>query len=211
MLRISETFTSLQGEGLHMGLPCFFIRLAGCNLHCGYCDTLYARSGGRDVPERELVEAWRQSGVALVQITGGEPLIQPGVYSLMDMLLEAGARIILETNGSVLIDRVPSGVVKVVDIKTPGSGMEGSWNSSNLRYLAGYDQIKFVIASREDYLWACGKMRRHNLPAQVNVLISPAWGLVNPRSVAEWMVADRLEARFQLQLHKVLWGEKTGR
>ena len=211
MLRISEIFTSLQGEGLHMGLPCFFIRLAGCNLNCSYCDTRYARSGGKDIAETVLMDEWRQSGIPLVQITGGEPLMQPDVYCLMDRLLDAGARVILETNGSMSIDRVPSQVVKVVDIKTPGSGMEGSWNSSNMRYLSGYDQIKFVITSREDYLWACGKMERYNLAAQVNVLISPAWGMVNPRSVAEWMLKDRLEARFQLQLHKLLWGEKTGR
>ncbi len=210
VLNICETFTSLQGEGLDVGLPCFFIRFSGCNLHCSYCDTGYARHAGTKMTTEELCGLWRESGVPLVQITGGEPLIQTGVYGLMEALLSGGARVLLETNGSVPLDRVSWQVVKVVDIKTPGSGMAGSWRQSNLKWLASYDQVKFVITSREDYEWACEMVRRYNLSMFINVLFSPAWGMISPRQLASWVVEDRLNVRFQLQIHKVLWGEKTG-
>ncbi len=208
-LRISETFTSLQGEGLHMGLPCFFIRLAGCNLHCRYCDTEYARSGGTEEEISALIDLWKDSRVSLVQVTGGEPLLQPGVYPLMEGLLDAGASVLLETNGSVPLNQVPWKVVKVVDIKTPGSGMEESWHEENLRWLAGYDQLKFVLTSRQDYEWACSQVRRLNLNSYCNVLFSAAWNTLPPSVLADWIVEDRMAVRFQLQLHKVLWGEKT--
>ncbi len=146
----------------------------------------------------------------LVQITGGEPLIQEGVYQLMETLLESGAEVLLETNGSVRLDRVPWQVVKVVDVKTPGSGMAESWRAENLQWLSGYDQVKFVITGREDYLWACDYVKRHHLTMLVNVIYSAAWGEIEPEQLASWMIEDRLNVRFQLQLHKVLWGEKTG-
>ncbi len=209
-VEVCETFTSLQGEGLHSGLPCFFIRLSGCNLQCSYCDTRYAHEPGTLMGISELAVLWHKSRVSLVQITGGEPLLQDGVYHLMDTLLESGAEVLLETNGSVPLDRVPWQVVKVVDVKTPGSGVAESWNAENLRWLAGYDQVKFVITGREDYLWACDYVERHHLTTFVNVIFSAAWGDVAPELLASWMVEDRLKVRFQLQLHKVLWGEKTG-
>jgi len=209
-IEICETFTSLQGEGLHAGLPCFFIRLSGCNLDCSYCDTRYAHGAGTMREAGELAAMWRDSRTSLVQVTGGEPLLQEGVYSLMNTLLDAGARVLLETNGSFPLDRVPWQVVKVVDVKTPGSGMVESWHVENLRWLAGYDQVKFVITSRDDYLWACDWVQRHHLPTFVNVLFSAAWGCVAPETLASWVLEDRINVRFQLQLHKVLWGEKTG-
>jgi 7-carboxy-7-deazaguanine synthase len=158
----------------------------------------------------ELCRLWRESCVPLVQITGGEPLLQVGVYGLMEALLAQGARVLLETNGSIPLDGVCWQVVKIVDIKTPGSGMAGSWRQSNLKWLASYDQVKFVITSREDYDWACAMVRRYHLCLFVNVLFSPAWGMISPGQLASWVVEDRLNVRFQLQVHKVLWGEKTG-
>jgi len=189
-LEICETFTSLQGEGLHAGLPCFFIRLSGCNLNCSYCDTRYARDAGTMRKISDLVSLWKESRVGLVQVTGGEPLLQEGVYQLMDTLVDAGAQVLLE--------------------KTPGSGMAASWHAENLRWLAGYDQVKFVITGRDDYQWACEWVERHHLTTFVNVLFSASWGRLPPEMLASWMVEDRLNVRFQLQLHKVLWGEKTG-
>ncbi len=209
-LEICETFTSLQGEGLHAGLPCFFIRLSGCNLNCSYCDTRYARDAGTMKKISDLVSLWKESRVGLVQVTGGEPLLQEGVYQLMDTLVDAGAQVLLETNGSIPLARVPWQVVKVVDVKTPGSGMAASWHAENLRWLAGYDQVKFVITGRDDYQWACEWVERHHLTTFVNVLFSASWGRLPPEMLASWMVEDRLNVRFQLQLHKVLWGEKTG-
>ncbi len=209
-VQVCETFISIQGEGLHAGLPCFFIRLSGCNLNCSYCDTRYAMKGGENQEIDELVTIWKRSGVALVQVTGGEPLLQEGVYSLMDILIESGAQVLLETNGSISLARVPWQVVKVVDVKTPGSGMAHSWNQDNLRWLAGYDQVKFVITSREDYDWACHWVEKYHLTSFVNVLFSCAWGRLEPRILAAWLLEDRLNVRFQLQLHKILWGEKTG-
>ncbi len=209
-VQVCETFTSIQGEGLHTGLPCFFIRLSGCNLNCSYCDTRYAMEGGEDQEIDELVTIWKESDVALVQITGGEPLLQEGVYGLMDRLIESGAQVLLETNGSISLARVPWQVVKVVDVKTPGSGMADSWNQDNLRWLAGYDQVKFVITCREDYDWARHWVERYYLTSFVNVLFSCAWGRLDPRILAAWLLEDRLNVRFQLQLHKILWGEKTG-
>ncbi len=210
-VRLAETFASIQGEGLHAGLVCFFIRLAGCNLCCSYCDTEYARSGGKLTDIDTVIDLWRESRVSLVQVTGGEPLLQEGVYPLMDRLIECGAQVLLETNGSLSVRNVPWKVVKVVDVKTPGSGVSDCWHEENLRWLSSRDQLKFVLTGRDDYLWACDFVKRHNLTAFCNVLFSAAWGGLEPRILAEWILEDRLSVRFQIQLHKVLWGEKTTR
>ena len=208
---VAETFLSLQGEGVWAGWPCFFIRLSGCNLRCLYCDTRYAYLDGaqRDIPS--LVAEWSASRARFIQITGGEPLLQRQAIPLMDALLRAGAHVLLETNGSLPLALVPRGVVKVVDRKTPGSGMEGSWLEENLRYINEKDQMKFVITGRNDYLWAADIVKSGFLFRYTEVIFSPAWGVCDPADLASWILDDRLPVRFQIQLHKILWGEKRGK
>ncbi len=208
-LAVCETFLSLQGEGLHAGLPCFFIRLSGCNLACSYCDTAYAREEAPKMePLDSLVSAWRASQVPLVQVTGGEPLCQPAALELMDALLSAGAEVLLETNGTLPLEPVPEQVVKVVDWKTPGSGHPDSFLLSNLDLLGSGDQLKFVITSRADYEWSLSLVRSRSLAGRCHVLFSPAWGRLSPALLAQWILEDRAPVRFQLQLHKILWGDE---
>ncbi len=209
-LKVAETFVSIQGEGLMAGLPCFFIRLAGCNLRCTYCDTTYAYDGGEEKGIGELVAEWKRSGLGLVQVTGGEPLLQEASTPLMSSLIEAGAHVLLETNGSLPLSAVPPGVVKVVDIKTPGSGQMDSWHSENLRWIRGEDQVKFVITSQEDYLWAREYIKSTGLIHFTNVILSPAWGRMDPAVLASLILEDRFPVRLQVQLHKVIWGDKKG-
>lgn len=209
-LDVCETFTSIQGEGSHAGLPCFFIRLAGCNLRCAYCDTTYAYKGGIRKRVEELVREWMESRVRYVLLTGGEPLIQEPVYTLMEQLISKGAICLLETNGSISLARVPKAVKKVVDWKTPGSGHEKSFLIKNLRYIGVTDEIKFVITSREDYIWSSQIIVSKLLWLYTNVILSPCYGRIVPAELAEWMLKDRLNVRLQLQLHKVIWGEKRG-
>jgi len=210
LLSVSETFVSLQGEGAWVGWPCFFIRLSGCNLRCTYCDTRYAYNKGekRNIPG--LIDEWKQGGIGLVQVTGGEPLLQSGTFNLLEALLNEGARVLLETNGSLALRNVPRGVVKIVDRKTPGSGMKEFFLEENLGWLNQGDQLKFVITGREDYEWARKEVIRLCLSCYTEVLFSPAWGGPVPFQLAEWIIADRLSVRFQIQLHKILWGEKRG-
>ncbi|WP_309474811.1 radical SAM protein [Dissulfurirhabdus thermomarina] len=210
MPRVAETFTSLQGEGTAAGRPCFFIRMAGCNLRCTYCDTAYAWEGGETIPPGGLVGRWRESGVPLVEVTGGEPLLQPETPELLGRLLAAGAEVLLETNGSLPLDPVPPGVTCIVDRKTPGSGVAGAWRPENLARLRAGDQVKFVLTGRADYDWAVAELGGWRLPPGVEVLFSPAWGRLAPADLAEWILADRLPVRFQLQLHKLLWGDRQG-
>ncbi len=209
-LLVTETFSSIQGEGVWAGWPCFFIRLTGCNLRCTYCDTRYAYEGGREYTIYELVSLWRDSGLKLVQITGGEPLLQQGTIPLMESLVLHKAKVLLETNGSLSLHNVPSPVIKVVDMKTPGSGMEESWIPENFRWIGLQDQIKFVITSEEDYYWARTQILHYGLFYFTQVLLSPAWGLMDPGKLASLLVRDRLSARLQLQLHKVIWRNKKG-
>ena len=209
-LSVSETFVSLQGESVWAGWPCFFIRLSGCNLRCTYCDTRYAYNEGekRDIPG--LIDEWRQSRIALVQVTGGEPLLQAETLTLLDALVNEGAKVLLETNGSLVLGNVPREVIKIVDRKTPGSGMEESFLAENLQWLNQGDQLKFVITDRKDYEWAREEVIRLCLLFYTEVLFSPAWRGLAPFHLAEWIIADRLSVRFQIQLHKILWGEKRG-
>ncbi len=209
-LHITETFVSIQGEGLAAGLPCFFIRLSGCNLRCTYCDTRYAYTPGRKVSGKELIDFWKASGIKLVQITGGEPLIQPAVYRLMSGLLKQGARVLLETNGSMSLKRVPFKVIKIVDRKTPGSGMAGSWFPLNMRYINHNDQLKYVLTSEDDFRWAVREVEELDLCSFTQVLFSPAANFMSPERLAELMLKARLPVRLQLQLHKILWGDEQG-
>ncbi len=210
-VRVCEIFVSLQGEGTHVGLPCFFVRLSGCNLACSWCDTPYAREEGRPWSLPEILSRWREEdALPWVQITGGEPLLQEGVYPLMEAFLREGAKVLLETNGSLSLARVPQEVIKIMDLKCPSSGMTKYMRWENLAYLSSRDQIKFVIANRKDYEWAKEIVQKKYLFLYTQVLFSPVFGHLNPKDLAQWILNDRLRVRFQLQLHKILWGEKRG-
>ena len=207
MLTVNEIFHSIQGESTHTGRPCVFVRLTGCDLRCVWCDTPYAFHEGRKLDVDEVVAAVEQYRCDLVEITGGAPLLQEDVYLLMDRLLATGATVLLETGGHVSVARVPAAVVKVVDVKCPGSGEcdRNAWD--NLSRLTDRDQVKFVIADRVDYEFARDVVRRHTLePRCGTVLFSAVHHLLPPARLAEWMLADRLPVRLQLQLHKHLWG-----
>ncbi len=210
MLTVNEIFHSIQGESTHTGRPCVFVRLTGCDLRCVWCDTPYAFHEGRKLDVDEVVAAVEQYGCDLVEITGGEPLLQEDVYPLMDRLLATGATVLLETGGHVSVARVPAAVVKVVDVKCPGSGEcdRNAWD--NLSRLTDRDQVKFVIADRVDYEFARDVVRRHTLETRCGtVLFSAVHDLLPPARLAEWMLADRLPVRLQIQLHKHLWGAET--
>jgi len=217
-LNISEVFYSIQGESTFAGYPCVFIRLSGCNLRCSFCDTTYAyEEEGTPSSLPELLEFTERHPSALVQITGGEPLLQEGVYPLMEQLLEANRIVMLETNGSVSLRNVPDGIIKIMDMKCPDSGMSEKMDLANLGILTSADELKFVIGSREDYDWALKTIETHihyfndpaNLRKRVKILFSPSTGTLEPSALAEWILADGLQVRLQIQLHRVLWPEKS--
>ena len=211
-LRITEIFLSLQGEANTVGLPTVFVRLTGCPLRCGYCDSAYAFSGGEQISVEEIVTRALAYGVPRVTVTGGEPLAQPGVYHLMAELCERALDVSLETSGALDIARVDPRVVRVLDFKTPDSGEchRNMWG--NVAHLTPRDQVKFVLCSRADYDWARMKCDEHGLYDRVaDVLFSPSHEQLEPRALADWIVQDRLPARMQVQLHKLLWGDEPGR
>jgi 7-carboxy-7-deazaguanine synthase len=209
-LKVTETFVSIQGEADAVGWPTYFIRLTGCPLRCRYCDTEYAFHGGEWREVGDLVEDARASGVRHVCVTGGEPLAQKGCLDLLAALCDAAFVVSLETSGAMDIEPVDPRVSRVVDVKTPGSGESARNLLENLDRLRPRDQLKVVICSRTDYEWARDLLRsRGGLACQT--LFSPSWGQVEPRELAEWILADRLDVRLQLQLHKVLWGNEPGR
>jgi 7-carboxy-7-deazaguanine synthase len=207
VLTVNEIFYSIQGESTWAGRPCVFVRLAGCDLRCSWCDTTYAFYEGRKVTVDEVLDETRRFACPLVEITGGEPLLQEDVYDLMARLLGAGQAVVLETGGHRSIARVPAAVVKIVDIKCPGSGEASKNEWSNLDYLASHDEVKFVVKDRTDYEFARDAIRRHDLESRVAaVLISPVHELLEPGVLAGWMLEDRLPAaRLQLQIHKYIW------
>lgn len=210
-LRITEIFCSLQGEARAAGWPTVFVRLTGCPLRCGYCDTAYAFHGGewRDIDA--IVDEVQSHGVRHVCVTGGEPLAQKRCIALLQKLCDAGFDVSLETSGAIDIGEVDARVSRVVDIKTPGSGEVARNLWDNLPLLNARDQVKFVICSRADYDWAKDVLAEHRLDERCEVLFSPSYMQVKPRELADWIVADRLPVRFQMQLHKQLWGEEQGR
>lgn len=210
-LRITEIFLSLQGEARDAGWPTVFVRLTGCPLRCAYCDTAYAFHGGQWMDIDAIVAQVAGFSVRHVCVTGGEPLAQKRCLTLLQQLCDAGHRVSLETSGAIDIAPVDTRVSRVVDIKTPGSGELERNLWSNLQHLTPHDQIKFVICSRADYDWAREQVHARVLPARCDVLFSPSHGQVGPRELADWIVADRLPVRFQMQLHKLLWGEEQGR
>jgi 7-carboxy-7-deazaguanine synthase len=210
MLTINEIFYSIQGESTRAGEPCVFVRLTACDLRCSWCDTPYAFDEGRKMSVDEVLAAVDRHGCPLVEITGGEPLLQDDVYPLMSRLVASGKTVMLETGGHRSIARVPPAVIKIVDVKCPGSGEAGRNDWTNLDVLAPHDEVKFVIQNREDYEFARDVITRHRLQARVAaVLLSPVHGVLEPRILSEWMLADGLPARLQLQLHKYIWTPAT--
>jgi 7-carboxy-7-deazaguanine synthase len=210
-LRISELFLSLQGESRTVGWPTTFVRLTGCPLRCGYCDTDYAFQGGEWMSLETIVERVRGFGASRVCVTGGEPLAQRPCIGLLSRLCDEGYEVSLETSGALDISAVDRRVSRVMDIKTPGSGEAARNRWENLAELTANDQIKFVITDRADYEWSRQVVRERALAERAEVLFSPVAGRIEPRQLAEWMLEDRLPVRFQLQLHKLLWGGETGR
>jgi 7-carboxy-7-deazaguanine synthase len=206
MLTINEIFYSIQGESTRAGRPCVFVRLTACDLRCAWCDTAYAFNEGRKQSVDEVVEAVERHDCPLVEITGGEPLLQEDVYDLMGRLLARGRTVMLETGGHRPIDRVPADVVKIVDIKCPGSGEADRNDWANLDRLSPHDEVKFVISDRADYEFARNVIERRDLASRcAAVLVSPVHEVLDARVLSEWMLADRLPARLQLQLHKYIW------
>lgn len=202
-LKLNELFHSIQGESSHAGLPCVFIRLSGCNLRCTYCDTQYAYDEGKLVEIPEILERVSGFGCELVEITGGEPLVQEGTPALVNALLAKSYTLLLETNGSIDIDRVDRRCIRIVDVKCPSSGMEGQNDLRNLERLTKRDELKFVIGNRIDYEFA--KRTVAALPPGHKINFSPIFGALPPRSLAEWILEDRLPVRLNIQLHKVIW------
>lgn len=209
--RITEIFYSLQGESRTVGLPTVFVRLTGCPLRCGYCDTEYAFYGGEKMAITDIVEQVAGYNPRYVCVTGGEPLAQPNCIPLLTAICDLGVEVSLETSGAMDITRVDPRVVKVMDLKTPGSGEESKNRYSNIELLRQQDQLKFVICNREDYDWARTKLDEYQLTGRCEVLFSPIHGELKPADLADWIVEDNLPVRMQLQLHKYLWGDEKGR
>jgi len=210
MLTVNEIFHSIQGESTHVGRPCVFVRLTACDLRCSWCDTAYAFHEGSKMTVEDVVSRVRGYGCDVVEITGGEPLLQRDVYPLMQRLLDEGRTVMIETGGHLSVDEVPEGVVRVIDVKCPGSGEAGKVHWENLDRLRPADEVKFVIKDRADYEYARGVVAQHGLLSKAAaVLFSPVHGVMNARELAEWILADRLAVRLQLQAHKFIWDPQT--
>ncbi len=210
-LRITEIFYSLQGETTLAGLPTVFVRLTGCPLRCVWCDSEYAFHGGKQMTISDIINEVREHQTPYVTVTGGEPLAQKNVHQLLSQLCDAHYTVSLETSGALSAENVDSRVIKIMDLKAPDSGEELRNLWQNLHFLQKKDQIKCVIASEKDYLWLKDKIKKHQLSKIVdNILVSPAFGKIAADQLAEWILRDQLTVRFQLQLHKQIWGEKPG-
>ena len=210
-LRISEIFYSLQGETSRVGLPTVFVRLTGCPLRCNYCDTAYAFTGGQNMTLQAIVEEVQRYPTSYVTVTGGEPLAQKNCLPLLYKLCELGYHLSLETSGALDVSAVDKRVMKVLDIKTPGSGEVAKNLWGNLDLLSAHDEIKFVLCDEADYVWARSVLLEQNLAGKCEVLFSPAQGQLSPTDLADWILRDQLPVRMQLQLHKILWGNVAGR
>ena len=210
-LRITEIFFSLQGETRTVGLPTVFVRLTGCPLRCQYCDTAYAFHGGTTYDIADILAEVKKYNTHYVTVTGGEPLAQQACLELLRLLCDAGYEVSLETSGALDVSAVDPRVIKVVDIKTPGSGEEQKNAWSNLSHLLPHDQIKFVICDEADYAWAKSCIEQHGLTEHCQVLLSPSYEQLAPGLLADWILHDQLPVRMQIQLHKVLWGDVKGK
>ena len=210
MLTVNEIFHSIQGESTYVGEPCVFVRLTACDLRCTWCDTAYAFHEGRKMSIDEVLAQVEGYQCGTVEITGGEPLLQREVYPLMDRLLAGGKRVLIETGGHRSIADVPAGVIRIVDVKCPGSGEAAKMDWENLRRVTQHDQVKFVLKHREDYDYARDVVAREQLAGRVDaILFSPVHGVLDARQLAEWILADRLPVRLQLQAHKFIWSPET--
>lgn len=209
--RITEIFYSLQGESRTVGLPTVFVRLTGCPLRCGYCDTEYAFYGGQKMDISDIVEQVAAYKPRYVCVTGGEPLAQPNCIPLLTALCDLGVEVSIETSGAMDISKIDPRVIRVMDLKTPGSGEESKNRYENIALLESKDQLKFVICHRKDYDWACETLAEYQLSDRCEVLFSPIHGELKPADLADWIVEDNLPVRMQLQLHKYLWGDEQGR
>jgi 7-carboxy-7-deazaguanine synthase len=205
MLKISEIFYSIQGESAFIGFPCVFVRLAGCNLRCAYCDTRYAYEKGADWSVGQIMDRIQAYSCTLVEITGGEPLLQDETPALADALLQKGYAVLVETNGTLDIGRLPKGAKRIMDVKCPGSGEAEKTDWDNILKLRRGDEIKFVIIDENDYRWTKDVIQKRRLDAKAVLLFSPVHGKLDPAKLAEWILGDHLHARLQLQLHKILW------
>ncbi len=208
-MKVNEIFKGLQGESTFAGLPCTFIRLTGCNLRCSYCDTTYAYEEGEDLTIPEVLARVRDLGCSLIEVTGGEPLLQREVQVLIAKLLEKDYPVLLETNGSLDISHIDPRVKRIMDIKCPDSGMSGRMDWENIRRLKEGDEVKFVLSSRDDYQWAKAVIFRYDLGNKVTTLVSPAFGKLKAETLAQWILHDALPIRLQLQLQKYIWPPGT--
>lgn len=209
-LKITEIFYSLQGEARNVGLPTVFIRLTGCPLRCAYCDTEYAFSGGEWMNIDDIIAQTRRYNTSFVTVTGGEPLAQKSCIDLLSRLCDAGFHVSLETSGAILVDKVDARVEKVVDIKTPASTEDAKNKFENIALLQGDDQVKFVICDESDYLWSRQIIEQYQLVDRCEILFSPSYGQLDATVLADWILRDQLQVRFQVQLHKYLWGDRPG-
>lgn len=205
MLKVNEIFYSIQGESTYAGLPCVFIRLTGCNLRCNYCDTSYAFEQGDDLTFDEIQRKVNEYNCSLIEITGGEPLLQAGVRDLIEKFIAQQKMVLVETNGTQNIDMVPEPAIRIMDIKCPGSGEAGQTDWNNIDRLRAKDNVKFIVSNEPDFFWAAKIIQKYGLHRKVAVLISPAFGLLNPEDLAEWMLELSLPIRLNLQLQKYIW------
>jgi 7-carboxy-7-deazaguanine synthase len=204
-VRVTEIFFSIQGEGTRAGRPCVFVRFTGCDLRCGYCDTAYAFHGGVEMTRAEILAAVARHPARFVMLTGGEPMLQKEVPALAEEIVAQGYEVAIETHGQRPLDALPPSVVRIVDVKTPGSG-ETTTDFGYLDRLMPHDEVKFVVCSEEDFRWSEAVVREHRLEARTHVLFSPAWGQVDPKDLVRWLLESGLDARLSLQIHKVVWG-----
>jgi 7-carboxy-7-deazaguanine synthase len=209
MLEVTEIYKSVQGESTYMGLPCVFIRLTGCNLRCVWCDTPYAFHDGKKLSIHQIIDEVKSYDINLVEITGGEPLLQKEVFPLMESLLKNKFKVMLETSGSLAINNVPAKVIKIIDLKCPGSGEENKNLWENLNHLTSTDEIKFVIADKTDYEWSKKVLQDYELDKKVPVLFSPVFEKLKLKDLTEWILKDNLPVRLHTQLHKYIWDQKT--
>ena len=209
MIKINEIYLSVQGESTHTGLPCIFIRLTGCNLRCSWCDTAYAFHEGKNMSIDEILQKVANFGIHLVEITGGEPLMQDNVYTLMRRLIEKGYKVMLETGGSISLERVPKDVIKIMDLKCPGSGEQDKNNLDNLKLLAAHDEVKFVILDKKDYEWSRDIIKKFKINETAHILLSPVFDKLELKEMVKWNLEDRLPVRLQTQLHKIIWDKNT--
>ena len=209
-LKVNEIYKSIQGESSYTGLPCIFIRLTYCNLRCSYCDTEYAFYEGNDKEITDIIKQVNKLNINLVEVTGGEPLVQDGCIKLLESLVDNGNEVLIETGGAITIEKIPKEITIIYDIKCPSSNMSDKNLWSNIKFLKSKDEIKFVIGNKTDYNWAKKIIHKYSLDKVCPILFSPVYEKINPQELADWITNDNLNVRFQVQLHKILWGEKKG-